>query len=84
MLHSNANKHCAAKCSTTGQPHKLNIDSKKQNTREQTQGDCSYVAQKAMLKQSWKRPRRGRGLAQCESLGLCPALLAPQTRRAKC
>lgn len=51
---------------------------------ERTQGDCSYVAQKAMLKQSWKRPRRGRGLAQCESLGLCPALLAPQTRRAKC
>lgn len=69
-----------------GPAHELNVDSKKQNTREQTQGDCSYVAQKALLKQSWKRPRRGWGLAQCKSLGLRPALLhpAPQTRGAKC
>lgn len=43
MLHRNDHKCYAAKRNTMRQSHKLNIDSKKQNTKEQTQGDFVHT-----------------------------------------
>lgn len=88
LLHRNDHKCYAAKYNTMGQSHKLYIHSKKQNTKEQTQGDL-YFGNTALPKQSWKRPRHGppfrKGgawLSVKPWVLLGPALLAPKTRGA--